>query len=189
MKATAVVGTRGEGGRYAKLANIAGPCDFRCLRRDLRSARVLPGVPGNSGAADGLHARRVPALRRPDTGRQPDCGMLAAEHAATERPVPGRVRFKRQCGFAKSAAAWLAAAVRAKTAGSLVDVNACIRWSWSGTSGRAQRQRLLMNRAVIGRAGAIIAEAAHMIRLFRARRQRPQKNFGQSIKLTTLAFA
>ena len=46
-----------------------------------------------------------------------------------------------------------------------------------------------MNRAVIGRAGGIIAKSANMIRLFRARRQRPQKNFRQLVKLTALAFA
>ena len=59
----------------------------------------------------------------------------------------------------------------------------------SGACRRAQRQGLLVNRAAFRWAGAIIAQSTYVIGRFRARRQRPQKNFCQPVELTTLAFA
>src|SRR5438093_1907259 len=77
---------------HANATDCPGPC--RCDRRHWRRyLRIVAGISRNLGTADGLHARRLAPLRRPDPRCQPDRGVLAAEHAAALQWLPRGVRI------------------------------------------------------------------------------------------------
>src|ERR1700754_4319480 len=70
---------------------FAGPRD------DDRDCCSKPGLVGrisrNLGTADGLYARCDAAMWRPDSGCEPDRGLLAAEHAVAWQFLPRGIRI------------------------------------------------------------------------------------------------
>jgi hypothetical protein len=91
--------TPGESERrigHESAPNCSESCD-RGGRRHRRSrCGFFAGKPGNAGTAAGLHPRRFPALRRTDTGCQPDRRVPSAKYRTAERIVPGRIRIECQ---------------------------------------------------------------------------------------------
>jgi hypothetical protein len=106
---------------YASAPNSAESCHIGSwyigrLRRGLSNSGFFAGVPGNNGPTNGLHARRLPALRRADTRCQSDRRVFAAEYPAALRALPRGVQFKCQLECRRSSAGH-ASASRAETAG------------------------------------------------------------------------
>jgi hypothetical protein len=81
---------------HASAPNSPEFCDIGPLRRYRSHAGFLAGIPGNPGTTNGLHARRLPALRSTDTRRQSDRRLFAAKCAAAQRTLPRGFRFKCQ---------------------------------------------------------------------------------------------
>jgi hypothetical protein len=83
-------------GGYASASNFPGLCDSDGLRHHPSEYRVFARVSGNVGATNGLHARRLAAVRCASPRCGQDRGLLTAKYSATQRTVPRSFRTKRQ---------------------------------------------------------------------------------------------
>ena len=77
-----------ERGGHASASNFPELCDSDGLRRHPSKCRVFARVSGNVGTTNGLHARRLAAVRRASPRCGQDRGLLTAKYAAAQRSVP-----------------------------------------------------------------------------------------------------
>jgi hypothetical protein len=73
---------------HASASNFSGLCDSDGLRHHPSEYRVFARVSGNVGATNGLHARRLAALRCASPRCRQDRCLLTAKYFATQRTVP-----------------------------------------------------------------------------------------------------
>ena len=73
---------------HASASNFPGLCDNDGLWHHPSEYRVFARVSGNVGATNGLHARRLAALRCASPRRRQDRCLLTAKYFATKRTVP-----------------------------------------------------------------------------------------------------
>jgi hypothetical protein len=85
-----------KGVGHASAPNTPQSWNTDRLRLRDSNAYFCGRIPGNAGTANGLHARRVPAVWRRDARRQSDRGLSEAKHAAALRCMSSGVRCKRQ---------------------------------------------------------------------------------------------
>src|SRR5438477_12962860 len=76
---------------HGRAAHCAQPCPRDRKRWRPANNRVLRGVSGNLGTADGVHARCVAVVQFPGSGCEPDRRLLAAEYGTAERAQPPSV--------------------------------------------------------------------------------------------------
>jgi hypothetical protein len=81
------VSIQGKGG-HASASNFPELCDSDGLRHHPSKFRVFARVSGNVGTTNGLHARRLAAVRRASPRCGQDRGLLTAKYSATQRTVP-----------------------------------------------------------------------------------------------------
>jgi hypothetical protein len=75
-------------GRHASASSFPELCDSNGLRHYTSRSRVFARVSGNVGTTNGLHARRLAAMRRASPRCGEDRGLLTAKYSATQRTVP-----------------------------------------------------------------------------------------------------
>ena len=75
-------------GGYASASNFPELCDSDGLQHHPSKFRVFARVSGNVGTTNGLHARRLAAVRRASPRCGQDRGLLTAKYPATQRTVP-----------------------------------------------------------------------------------------------------
>jgi hypothetical protein len=75
-------------GGHASASNFPELCDSDGLRHHPSKYRVFARVSGNVGTTNGLHARRLAAVRRASPRCGQDRGLLTAKYSATQRTVP-----------------------------------------------------------------------------------------------------
>jgi hypothetical protein len=83
-------------GEHASASNFSWPCDLDGCRHHPAEQRAFAGIPRNVGAANGLHARRLAALRRASPRCGQDRGLLAAKYRATQPTLSRRLRTRRR---------------------------------------------------------------------------------------------
>jgi hypothetical protein len=70
-------------GSHASAPNFTKLCDSTELRNYVSRYSLFAGVSGNTGTANGLHARRLALVRSAGPGCGENRGLLTAEYLAT----------------------------------------------------------------------------------------------------------
>jgi hypothetical protein len=94
---TAPAGLVLKGRQHAKTANRGGPCAID-RRLDYSEPRIRSGKSRHRPTANGLYARRLAPLQRPDSKCGPNCRVPATEYTPALSGMSSRIRDWR--GFA-----------------------------------------------------------------------------------------